>query len=95
VSEAAKTAAVLAVLAAFFAGYLVGGQPRSMASEHESKAPGAVSHAHAHHGTIDISDSTAIPQVDLVIHNDSMSGRNLEIITENFRFACELRACGG
>lgn len=90
VGETARTAAVLAVLGAFFAGYLLGGQPRSKPSRQGAVAPDAVVfHSHAHHGTIDVSGDPAVPWVDLGVHQDAISGMNLEIITENFRFAPE------
>lgn len=43
--------------------------------------------SHSHHGIINIPNNAAIPAVDLVIHEDTLSGWNLEIRTENFRFA--------
>ena len=41
------------------------------------------------HGSIDVSGEAAAPQVDLIVHQDPMVGRNLQLITKNFRFAPE------
>lgn len=41
------------------------------------------------HPTIDVSQWPTIPSVNIKIHPDAMSGYNLEISTQNFRFAPE------
>ena len=50
------------------------------------------SHSHSeehHHRTISIPDNQPAPSVDLIIHQDSIKGWNLEIQVSNFRFAPE------
>ena len=84
-----RTVAVLIAVAVFFGGYLLGSQRHGVASERVSETAAKDAHRHMEHGTIDVSADAAIPQVDLVIHKDAMSGWNLEIVTENFRFAPE------
>ena len=42
-----------------------------------------------HREAIELSDGYAIPNVDLVVHKDRISGWNVQIVTENFRFAPE------
>ena len=87
-SDKEKTVVVLVAVAVFLGGYLLGNQRRVNASEAVIATLQRDTHDHKH-GTIDVSADTAIPRVDLVIHEDAMSGRNLEIVTENFRFAPE------
>jgi len=85
--ERGETVVVLVVVAVFFGGYLLGSQQSGSASEHRADTSPQV--AYHHHGTIEFAGDIAVPRVDLVIHKDTMAGRNLEIITENFRFAPE------
>jgi len=85
--ERGKTVVVLVVVAVFFGGYLLGSQQSGSASGHRADTSPQV--AHHYHGTIELAGDVAVPRVDLVIHKDTMAGRNLEIITENFRFAPE------
>lgn len=88
-SDTARTAVVLAVLAAFFGGYLLGAQQRAMASQGHSAVRYDAAHVHKRDEVINVSGDGTTPRVDLVIHDDAISGRNLEVITENFRFAPE------
>lgn len=81
--------AVLAVVAAFFAGYLVNDPQWSRGSGSDRATLSQAAGAYAHHGTVDLSNSSTIPQVDLVVHKDPVAGSNLEVITQNFRFAPE------
>ncbi len=52
-------------------------------------------HGHTHveeghqHGVLEIPTGTAVPQVDLIVHQDAKLGWNLEIRTTNFQFAPE------
>jgi len=79
-----KTVITLVVVAVFFGGYLLGTQR----SRNTSKTSRQAVHHH-NHRTIEVAGDAAIPRVDLVIHKDARSGRNLEIVTENFRFSPE------
>jgi len=83
-----KTTVVLAAVAVFFGGYLLGAYRWGSASEDSASASRQNAHHHDH-GVIELSNEGRIPRVDLVVHKDAMSGRNLEIVTENFRFAPE------
>ena len=87
-SDKDKTLVVLVAVAVFLGGYLLGNQRWSNAYEHIVQTSHQDAHDHEH-GMIDVSADSAIPQIDLVIHEDAMSGLNLEIITQNFRFAPE------
>jgi hypothetical protein len=55
--------------------------------EHTEEASGHGS-GH-HHGSIDVSGAVNIPSIQLVVHEDPVSGWNLELMTENFTFAPE------
>ena len=46
-------------------------------------------HENHHHDSLEIPKGTAVPEVDLVIHQDKVRGWNLEIKVNNFRFAPE------
>ncbi|NJK71900.1 MAG: hypothetical protein HC926_00185 [Synechococcaceae cyanobacterium SM2_3_60] len=47
-------------------------------------------HSHEHHHTeIEVPTGAAVPSLDVVLHQDSLRGWNLEVITENFAFAPE------
>lgn len=48
---------------------------------------GLSGHHHHQHDNLDVSKEEAIPAIKLVAHKDAASGWNLEIITENFKFA--------
>ncbi len=43
-----------------------------------------------HHRTVMISDEQPLPSIDLVIHEDSLKGWNLEIKLDNFELAPEM-----
>ncbi|MDJ0649110.1 MAG: hypothetical protein QNJ60_10435 [Xenococcaceae cyanobacterium MO_188.B19] len=49
-------------------------------------------HAHSHHDheAVMISNSQPVPSVDLVVHEDSMKGWNLQIKLNNFEFVAEM-----
>lgn len=82
-----KTIVVLVAVAVFFGGHVLGSRQQGSPTEQVAALP---QHgAHHRYGTLDISTDDSVPQVDLVVHKDPMSGLNLEIITENFRFAPE------
>lgn len=42
-----------------------------------------------HHKTVEISPGQPVPSVDLVVHQDTKKGWNLEVKVTNFRFAPE------
>lgn len=88
-SDVAKTVVVLALVVAFLGGYLVGNQQGGFASERDLTMAESKAYSHADHGTLDVSATAAIPKVDVIVHNDALSGRNLEMVTDNFRFAPE------
>jgi len=83
-----RTLAVLAAVVVFLGGYFLGGQQRVTSFGQAFESLQASSHQHKH-GTINVSANAAVPSVDLVVHQDAISGRNLEILTKNFRFAPE------
>jgi hypothetical protein len=85
-NDSAKTVVVLVMIGVFFAGYWLGGQRHSYASNQVSAASRSETH---HHGQeiLDVSADIPVPTVDLIVHKDLISGYNLEIVTENFRFA--------
>jgi hypothetical protein len=72
-------------------------------SEHEAPAPshsdmphsdghhdhGAHGHGDHGHGMLEISAGDPIPTIDLIVHDDSMEGWNLEVRVTNFQFAPE------
>lgn len=87
--DRARTVAVLVTVAVFFAGYLLGNQRGSIAEKGVREYLRETPHRRHDHGILDLSGDTAIPQVDLVVHEDDMAGRNLEIVTKNFRFSPE------
>jgi hypothetical protein len=51
---------------------------------------GEDSNSHHHHRTVMISDDQPVPSVDLVVHQDSLKGWNLEIKLDNFEFTPEM-----
>ena len=54
---------------------------------------GGHSHSEGHHShdkTVMISDKQPVPTIDLVVHEDSMKGWNLEIKLNNFEFKPEM-----
>ena len=56
---------------------------------HHSASEKGHSEGGHHHGTLVLSDDQPIPQVDLVVHQDTVRGWNLEIKLENFELAPE------
>ncbi len=56
------------------------------AQEHSN--PGHHGDGH-HHGSINVSNATLIPSLELAVYDDPMNGWNLHLVTENFDFAPE------
>ena len=52
-------------------------------------AAGAHDHHHGHHQSLDVSAWPARPKLSIKLHRDAASGWNLQLVTENFRFAPE------
>ena len=52
-------------------------------------AAGAHDHHHAHHQALDVAAWPAPPKLSIKLHRDAASGWNLQLITENSRFAPE------
>ncbi|MCP5421105.1 MAG: hypothetical protein H6969_11540 [Gammaproteobacteria bacterium] len=88
-----KTVVVLAAIAVFFVGYLVGGQRHGSAYTADSMASRSGADRHDH-GLLEVPADLPIPTVSLIVHPDGMTGRNLEIVTEHFRFAPEHASAG-
>lgn len=63
---------------------------RTFTSHQESESSLSLNHTSMDHGMLDISQDSIVPQIIAVeITKDSMSGWNLEVMTENFRFTPE------
>lgn len=58
-------------------------------SEQSHAAPAGTTTAMHAHMPVDVSSWSSVPSVTIVLHPDSMSGYNLEIVPVNFRFAPE------
>ncbi len=58
---------------------------------HDQQSHGAGhTHDHGHHhAEIEVPAGAAVPGIDIVLHQDTVRGWNLEVITENFAFAPE------
>jgi hypothetical protein len=56
---------------------------------HTSESHQKMDHADMTHGKIELSDSENVPTVDLHVYKDAKNGWNIQVITENFRFAPE------
>ncbi len=56
----------------------------------QAQIKGDHSHSHHEHKAVIISNNQPVPSIDLVVHEDSMKGWNLEIKLDNFEFAPEM-----
>jgi len=68
-----KTTVVLAAVAVFFGGYLLGAHRWGSASEHDVASSQQTPHRHQQ-GVTELSGDGDIPRVDLVVHKDAMAG---------------------
>ena len=50
---------------------------------------GGMDHSTMDHGTLEVGDTENVPSIDIAVHKDLKSGWNVEMQTENFRFAPE------
>lgn len=83
-----KTVATTGVIVATLAG-LAGCEP---AEEPKEVAEEAHDHSMHHHGMMNVEEQwpdATVPTVKLHVERDSMSGWNVQVITEHFRFAPE------
>jgi hypothetical protein len=56
---------------------------------HDEEMSGEHDQPHHGHGMMAIPDGQPVPSVQLIVHEDSMQGWNLELQVENFQFAPE------
>ena len=56
----------------------------------QAQIKGDHSHSHHEHKAVMISNSQPVPSIDLVVHEDSMKGWNLQIKLNNFEFVAEM-----
>lgn len=56
----------------------------------QEQIKGDHSHSHGDHKAIMIFNNQPVPSIDLVVHEDTMKGWNLEIKLDNFEFAPEM-----
>lgn len=72
-------------------GFLLAASTGAKLEGHDHSNPdhhGATEMAHHKHGdAIDVSDASQTPSIDIKLHEDIISGWNLEIIAENFEFS--------
>ncbi len=77
-------ASIIFLVVGFFIGSLINFSAESTDNHEGHMMQG---HSDTHHGPMEVTEN--IPSVKLVVHEDPMSGWNLEIITTNFAFAPE------
>lgn len=90
-----KNSLALLVIGLFFGtglGFLLSTMTdaKPVVHDHAMPKPTASGVADHNHGdAVDMGDMANAPTVDIVLHEDEVSGWNLEIITENFEFSPE------
>ena len=72
----------LTLVVGFLGGLLVG---KHMSADTVKKD----AHAHMHENLVEVPEGAVAPTVDAIIHTDPKGGYNVQILTENFRFAPE------
>lgn len=85
--QALKGKSLIGLAFVLFIG-LTGCQPAEEGEEAET--PAEHDHSKHHHGLLDVKEQwpdAAIPNIEIEVLADSMSGWNIKIITENFDFA--------
>ncbi|XKT74838.1 MAG: hypothetical protein ACJKTH_02000 [Patescibacteria group bacterium UBA2163] len=82
---------IVLLLVGFFGGYFVSGN--TLSEEHnihsETEEHGDSGHAMEHSTPVDVPAGASAPAVALEVFEDPMSGWNVKITTENFRFSPE------